>query len=77
MQVHIGLLTDTCMLNSKPVDSSMDQNVVFNDPSSPKLEDIKKYTSSIDKLIYLIVTRPKITFVLVQINVIGMLSIGF
>ena len=58
-----GLLTTTGMLGAKLAGSPMDQNVVLDDTLSPKFEDTKRYKSLIGKLIYLIVTKPDITFV--------------
>ena len=56
------LLSKTCMLRSKPIETPMDLNINMDDEGNTKFEDKRRYTRLVGKLIYLALTRPDITF---------------
>ena len=57
------LLEETGTLGSKPIGTPMDPNSHFDQNLGESLADPGEYRRLIDKLIYLIVTRPDIIFV--------------
>ena len=58
----LELLSDTGMLGSKPVKTPMEQNLRLSKYEGQKLEDLCSYRRLIGKLLYLIITRPNITY---------------
>ncbi|KAL0392174.1 UNVERIFIED_CONTAM: Sucrose transport protein SUC4 [Sesamum radiatum] len=56
------LLQEAGLLGTKPVDTPMDSNLDFWNDDGNYLEDKTKYRRLVGKLIYLIVTRPDISF---------------
>jgi len=57
------LFEETCILGSEPIDTLMDLNICFDQNLGEPLADLRKYRRLIGKIIYLIVTRPDIIFV--------------
>ena len=62
MKYILELLSDTCMLGSKPVKTPMEQNLRLSKYEGQKLDDPSSYRRLIGKLLYLIITRPDITY---------------
>ena len=58
----LDILTDTGMLNCKPVDTPMDPNVKLVPSQGELLRDLGKYRRLVGKLNYLTITRPNISF---------------
>ncbi|KAK0572489.1 hypothetical protein LWI29_032276 [Acer saccharum] len=63
-----GLFSEIHMLGSKPAKTPMDPNIHLDDEGSPEFEDKRRYRRLVDKLIYLTVTRPDITFAMGAIS---------
>ena len=61
-------VTEMGMLGSKPTNTVMDPNLQLDDERSPNFKEKKRYRSLVDKLIYLMVTRPDITFAINTTN---------
>ncbi|KAK8593972.1 hypothetical protein V6N12_046045 [Hibiscus sabdariffa] len=57
----LDLLKETGFLGCKPVDTLMDINVTFN-YAAPSFQNNERFQQIVDKLIYLSLTRPDITF---------------
>ena len=58
----LNILTDTGMLDCKPVDTSMDPNVKLVPSQGELLRDPERYRRLVGKLNYLTITRPDISF---------------
>jgi len=58
----MDILEETCLLNSKPVDTPMDPNVKLLPNQGEPLSDSGRYRRLVGKLNYLTVTRPNISF---------------
>ena len=59
----LDLLQETSLIGCKPETTSFDQSLDFRDNFSPLLEDVGRYRRLIGKLIYLIVTRLDIAYI--------------
>ena len=58
----MDILTDTGMLDYKPVDTPMDPNVKLVPGQGEPLRNLRRYRRLVDKLNYLTITRPNISF---------------
>ena len=58
----LDILTDTGMLDCKPVDTPMDPNVKLVSGQGKLLQDPRRYRRLIGKLNYLTISRPGILF---------------
>ena len=58
----LNILTDTGLLNCKPVDTPMDPNVKLVPSQGELLRDPRRYRRLVGKLNYLTITRPNISF---------------
>ena len=58
----LDILTDTGMLDYKPVDTPMDSNVKLVPSQGELLRDPRKYRRLVGKLNYLTITQPVISF---------------
>ena len=58
----LDILTDTGMLNCKPVDTPMDPNVKLVPTQGELLRDLRRYRRFVGKLNYLTITRSNISF---------------
>ena len=58
----LDILTDTGMLDYKPVDTPMDPNVKLVPSQGELLRDLGRYRRLVGKLNYLTITRPNISF---------------
>ena len=58
----MNILTDTGMLDCKPVDTPMDPNVKLVPSQGELLRDLGRYRRLVGKLNYLPITRPDISF---------------
>ena len=57
------ILNEIGMLDCKPIDTHMDSNVKLVPEQGEPLRDLGRYQRLVDKLNYLIITRPDISFV--------------
>ena len=57
----LDILTNTCMLDCKPVDTPMDPNVKLIPSQGELLRDPKRYRRLVGKLNYLTITRADIS----------------
>ena len=64
----MDILTDTDMLDCKPVDTPMDPNVKFVPGQGELLRDAGRYRRLLGKLNYLTITRSDISF---PVNVVS------
>ena len=62
MKYTLDILTDTSMLDCKPVDTPMHANVKLLPGQGQLLKDPRKYRRLVGKLNYLTITRPHISF---------------
>ena len=58
----LDILTDTGMLDCKPIDTPMDPNVKLIPSQGELLRDPRRYRRLVRKLNYLTITRPDISF---------------
>ena len=58
----LDILTNTGMLNCKPIDTPMDPNVKLVPSQGQLLRDLGRYRRLVGKLNYLTITRPNISF---------------
>ena len=68
MKYTLDILTDTGMLDCKPVDTPMDMNVKLVPSQGELLRDLGRYRRLLCKLNYLTITRPNISF---PVNVVS------
>jgi hypothetical protein len=64
----LDLLTDTGLLDSKPISTPLDSSVKLHQDTSAAYEDIQGYRRLVGKLLYLTTTRPDIAFVTQQLS---------
>jgi len=64
----LDILEETRLMNLKGVDTSMDPNVKLLSNQGESLLDLEKYKRLFEKLNYLIITRPNISF---AVNVVS------
>jgi hypothetical protein len=64
----LDLLKETDKLGCKPASTPIDINVKLNTKDSELLEDINQYQKLMEKLIYLTVTRPDLSFTVSQVS---------
>jgi hypothetical protein len=66
--ILIYWMKETDMLGSKPATTPIDSSYKLNIKEGEKLKDVTQYQRLVDKLIYLTVTRPDISFVVNQVS---------
>lgn len=64
----LDLITDSGLLESKPVSTPSDPSSKLHQDNSPQYEDIASYRRLIGRLLYLNTTRPDITFIIQQLS---------
>jgi hypothetical protein len=64
----LDLLKEIEKLGCKPVSTPIDSNVKLNTEDGESLKDIHHFQRLIGKIIYLIVTRPNMSFAVSQIS---------
>jgi hypothetical protein len=64
----LDLLRETRKLECKPASTSMDSKYKLNTEDEKHLEDINQFQRLVGKLIYLIVTKPDISYLISQIS---------
>jgi hypothetical protein len=62
------LLKKTRKLESKPASTPIDSNCKLNTEEGEPIDDITQYQRLVEKLIYLMVTRPEISFAVNQVS---------
>lgn len=58
----LQLLMNICFIYAKPLSLPMEHGATFNDEEWPLLEDVSQYRRVIDRLLYLTIYRPGISY---------------
>jgi hypothetical protein len=64
----LDLLKETEKLGCKPITTPINSNIKLNTEDGEPLKDINQFQRLVEKLIYLIVTRPDMSFAVSQIS---------